>query len=427
MSVKVETVEKNVRELEITVEAVKFTQAVNQAAKKMANQINIPGFRKGKAPKHMVESYVGTAALFEEAVDALLTPSYMEALKESGIDPIDRPEVEILQAEEGKDFVFKAKVAVKPEVELGQYKGLIVEKNAVSVADEEIEAELLKRQDQHARLLTLEEGKVEHGDTATIDFEGFTDGVPFKGGKAENHDLVIGSGYFIPGFEEQLVGAEVGQEIDVNVRFPDEYHSEELAGKEALFKVKLNKVKRKELAAIDDEFAKDISEFETLEELKEDIRRKLLEAAEAKEEQEYKNAVVAKVVENSNVDIPEVMIENRKETMMEDFHRNLAYQGLKPEMYFEYTQTTEEDLREQLTPQAVQGLKTDLVLEAVAKAEGIAVTDEELNIELNAMAERYQRPPELILQTLEAQGQMELFKQSMISDKTVQYLVEQNS
>lgn len=426
MSVKVESVEKNVQQLEVTVEAKEFTQAVGQAARKLGQKVNIPGFRKGKAPKHIVESYVGTNALYEEAVDLILNRTYRDAVAESGIEPVARPDVELVQVEDGKDFIFKAKVAVKPQVELGEYKGLEIDKQAATVTDEEVDADLAKKQDQHALMVTLEEGKVENGDTANIDFEGFTDGVPFAGGKASGQDLVIGSHYFIPGFEEQLIGAEVGQEADVNVRFPDDYQSEDLKGKEALFKVKVNKIKRKELSPIDDEFAKDISEFATLEELKEDIRRKLLEAAEAKAAQEYKKAVVAKVIDNASVEIPDPMIENRVEMMMEDFYHNLAYQGLDREKYFEYTKSTEEKLREQIRPQAAEAVKTDLVIEAIAKEEGIQISDEEMNTELNVMAERYHQPVEAIRGSLEEQGQMELFRQSMISDKTMDHLVELN-
>ncbi len=427
MSVKVETVETNVQELEVTVEAQRFSQAVNQAAKKLGQKLNIPGFRKGKAPKHIVESYVGTDALYEEAIDSLINHAYREAVIESGIEPVDRPNVDFVQVEEGKDFIFKAKVTVKPEVVLGEYKGLDVAKIAATVSDEEVEADLVKKQDQHALMVTLEEGKVENGDTANIDFEGFVDGEPFPGGKAGNHDLVIGSNYFIPGFEEQLVGVEVGQEVDVNVRFPEDYHSEDLKGKEALFKVKVNKIKRKELSPLDDEFAKDISEFATLEELKADIRRKLLDEAEAKAAQEYKKAVVAKAVDNVSVEVPEVMIANRVQGMVEDFYRNLAYQGLQPDMYFEYTKSSEEDLREQIRPQAAEAVKTELVLEAIGKVEGIQVTNEELDTEIAAMSERYRQPAEVIRESLEEQGQMELFKQSMISDKTMEYLAEQNA
>ncbi|WP_206811020.1 trigger factor [Paradesulfitobacterium ferrireducens] len=427
MSVKVEKIEKNVVELEVTVEAGKFSAAVNTAAKKLAGRVNIPGFRKGKAPRRLVEQAVGTEALYNEALDHLLGPAYAEAVTESAIDPVDRPDVDLVQIEEGKDLIFKAKVTVKPEVELGEYKGLQVEKEAVTVDDAKIEEELKRKQDQHARLITIEEGKAEEGDTATIDFEGFVDGVAFPGGKGENYGLGIGSGTFIPGFEEQLVGAEIGQEVDVNVKFPDEYHSEDLAGKEALFKVKIHKIQRKELAPLDDEFAKDVSNFETLEELKEDIRKRLIETEEKRVENAFRNAVIAKAVDNASVEIPEVMIDKRVDAMVHDLEHNLSYQGLNLEQYFAYTNSNETDMRERFRPQAAESVKTELVLEGIAKAEGIQVSEDELNEELKKLGELYKQDPEALKQSLIARGELEYYKQSLVNDKTVKFLVENNA
>ncbi len=427
MSVNVEKIEKNVVSLEVTVESDKLSTAVNQAAKTMANKVNIPGFRKGKAPRKMVELHVGIEALLNEAVDRLLGPSYSQAVLESGIFPVDRPEVDMVQLEEGKDMIFKAKVTVKPEVELGEYKGLKVEKEATVIEDTQVDEDLKSKQEQHARLINLEEGTVAQGDTVTIDFEGFVDDVAFAGGKGENHDLVIGSGSFIPGFEEQLIGIEIGQEADVNVVFPTEYHSEDLAGKEAVFKVKVNKIQRKELVALDDEFAKDISEFETLEELKADSRSKLMKAAEERADSNYRNAVIAKAVDNASVEIPTVMIESRIDTMAEDLSQNLSYQGLTVEQYYMYTNSNEQDMRDRFRPQAAVGVKTELVLEAIAKVEGILASEEEVNEELEKMAQAYGQKVEIIKKNLAARGNLETFKQSLISQKTANYLIEQNA
>lgn len=425
MSVKMEKIEKNTVELEVTVDAEVFSAAVSKAAKALASKVNIPGFRKGKAPRLMVERHVGTASLYNEAVDDVLGPAYMKAVDEAGIEPVDRPEVDLVQMEDGKELIFKAKVTVKPEVELGNYKGLEVEKTAVTVTDKEVEEDLKRKQEQHAKVLNLEEGTVENNDTVTIDFAGSVDGVPFEGGTAEGYDLVIGSGSFIPGFEDQILGAQIGQDVDVNVRFPDEYHVEDLKGKDALFKVKLHKIKRKELTPLDDEFAKDVSEFATLDELKVDLRDKLMKAAEQRAESEYRNNIVTKAVENASVEIPEAMIHSRVDTMLKDLEQNLSYQGLDLETYFHYMGSTEQEMREGFRPQAAENVKSELVLEAIAKVEGIQVTEEELDVELAKLAERYQTNPENLKQTLLARGELNLYRQSLVSEKTVSFLVEQ--
>lgn len=425
MSVKMEKIEKNTVELEVTVEAKVFSAAVSKAAKALANKVNIPGFRKGKAPRLMVERHVGTASLYNEAVDDVIGPAYTKAVDETGIEPVDRPEVDLVQMEDGKELIFKAKVTVKPEVELGDYKGLDVEKTAVTVSDEDVEADLKRKQEQHARVLNLEEGTVENMDTVTLDFSGSVDGVLFEGGTAEGYDLAVGSGSFIPGFEEQILGAQIGQDVDVNVRFPDEYHVEDLKGKDALFKVKLHKIKRKELSPLDDEFAKDVSEFATLDELKVDLRDKLMKAAEQRAEAEYGNTIVAKAVENASVEIPEAMISSRVDTMVQDLEQNLSSQGLDLETYFHYMGSSEQEMRERFRPQASESVKTELVLEAIAKAEGIQVTEEELNAELAKLAEQYQTKPENLKQALLVRGELNLYRQSLVSEKTVSFLVEQ--
>lgn len=426
MSVSMEKIEKNLVALEITVDSETFVSAVNQAAKTLAKKVNVPGFRKGKAPRGMVELHVGKQALYDEALDHLLGPAYAEAVIESGIDPVDRPEVDLVQMEEGKDLIFKAKVSVRPEVELGEYKGLNIEKEAVSISDEQVEEELKNKQQQHARLVTLEAGVIEDKDVVTLDFEGFVDDVPFEGGKGENFDLVIGSNTFIPGFEEGLLGAEIGQQVSVNVTFPDEYHSAELAGKAAIFKNDIKKVQRKEFSALDDEFAKDVSEFETLEELKSDLRNKLMQSLEKRSESDYRNAIITQAVNNASVEIPDAMIVSKIKLMVEDLSRNLSQQGLTLEQYYSYTNSTEESMQEQFRPQAAEGVKTELVIEAIAKAEGIEANEDEITEEINKLSERFKQDAEAIRKTLEARGEIELLKLDVINTKTANFLVEQN-
>ena len=427
MLVSVEKAEKNIVALEVAVDAEKFALAVDQAAKVLSKKVNVPGFRKGKAPRRMVELHLGKSALYDEALDHLIGPAYAEAVVESGIEPVDRPEVDLVQIEEGKDLIFKAKVSVKPEAELGEYKGFKIEQDAVSITDEQIIEELKKKQEQHARLTTLEVGTVQNDDTVTIDFEGLKDGVPFAGGKSANYELVIGSGTFIPGFEEGLIGAEVGQHVDVNVSFPDEYHSPELAGQKAVFKTDIKKIQRKEYSELDDEFAKDVSEFETLDELKTDLRNKLLKQGEALAKTNQLKVIVTKVVDNASIEIPDVMVNERIKVLVDDLSRNLTQQGMTIEQYYQYTSSSEEIMQERLRPQAVESVKTDLVLEAIAKAEGIEVTEDEVNEEIKKLGEQYKQDAQLLKQTLIARGELGFYKQSLISEKTVNFLVEQNA
>lgn len=427
MAVTLEKIEKNKVSLEIKVAAEEFTSAVNRAAKKVAGEINVPGFRKGKAPRHIVERYVGLEYLQNEALEPLLGPAYVKAVQESSIEPVARPEVELIQVEEGKDLIFKAVVEVKPEVELGQYTGLNIQKESGEVTEEQLEQELKRRQELHAKLVTLEDGEVQAKDIVNINFEGFIEGEAFPGGKGENHDLTIGSGTFIPGFEDQLVGARTGQEIDVNVIFPAEYHSKELAGKEAVFKVKVNSVKRKELVPLDDEFAKDISEFDTLEELKEDIRQKMVTAAEMRVNNEHRAEIVKNVVEKAEVDIPQGMIENRIESMIEDLKTNLSYQGITLEQYCGYINSDEAQLKENYRNQAIEGIKTELVLEAIAQKEEISASEEDIQKEMEKLSEHYGRKVEELQQALEARGELDWFKVGIVSDRTIDFLVERNS
>lgn len=427
MSVKVENLEKNKVALEITVDVKEFDQAINTAAKKLAGQVNVPGFRKGKAPRHIIERHLGKDYIINEAIDPMLGPAYAKAIEESGVEPVSRPEVDLIQVEEGKDFIFKVVVDVKPEVELGQYLGLNVEPREAEVTDEKIEEELVRRQDMHARLNTIEDGKVENKDTTTIDFEGFVDGVAFEGGKGEDYELVIGSGSFIPGFEEQLIGAAIGEEVTVKVCFPDEYHSADLSGKDAEFKVTVKGIKRKELVPIDDEFAKDISEFDTLDELKADIKAKMIEATELRLKNEFRAEIVNKAVNNASIEIPESMIASKVESIMEEMGRNLSYQGLTMEQYAKYLNMTEEQLKENYRPQAVEGIKTELVLEAIAKKEGITVSDEEMQAEMIRLSEQYGRKVEELQTMLAARGELQWFKLGMVSDKTMDFLVANNN
>ncbi|HWI55027.1 MAG TPA: trigger factor [Desulfobacteria bacterium] len=426
MSVKVDRIEKNRVEMEITVAAADFQQAYDRAYKKVAGQINLPGFRKGKAPKKVVETRVGKEAILEEAYEFAIPEAYRKALDESGVDPVDRPEVEVVSGAEGQDLVFKAKVTVKPEVELGQFKELGIERPAATVTEEQVEANLKSLQERHAKIINLEEGSVENGDTAVIDFEGFVNDVAFPGGNGVDYPLVIGSNTFIPGFEEQLVGAAVGAEMNVNVTFPTEYHSADLAGKEAVFKVTVKGIKRKELTPLDDEFAKDVSEFETLEELKVDVRNKLLKTAEEKAEREYKDAVINKVVENATVEIPAVMVDNRVGEMINEMAQRLQYQGLSFEQYLQYAGTDINDLQEKYKPQAEQSVKTDLVLEAVAKAEGIEATAEEIDAAIEKYAAQYKQEAATFKKILEQRGEVKLFAKGLVADKTVDMLVANN-
>lgn len=424
MKATAEKIENNKVSLQIEVEAEKFNSALDKAYAKVVKQVNVPGFRKGKVPRVILEKQYGKGILIEEALDLLIPEAYFQAVQETGIEPVDRPEVELVQAEEGQTVIFKAVVLVKPEVKLGAYTGLEVAKNEIQIGDTEVEAELTKMQNRHAKVVTLDEGEVQMGDTAVIDFKGFVDDVAFAGGEGMNHSLEIGSGTFIPGFEEQLVGAKVGTEVDVNVGFPEEYHAAELAGKPALFKVKVNSIKRKELTPIDDEFAKDVSEFETLEELKTDILNKLRQTAEDEAATSLKNQAIAKAVENAEVEIPEVMVDTKIDEMMNTMSQRMRMQGISLEDYCRLANTDMDQIREQMREDARQRVKSDLVLEAISKAENIQVTDEDLEQEFAKMAERFGQDAESIKNYFQAQGNMALVKQDIAIERTIDLLVE---
>ena len=389
MSVQVEKLEKNMAKLTVEVSAEDFKAAIKKAFNKNKNRFAIPGFRKGKAPQAMIEKMYGEGVFYEDAADEAINASYAEAMKESGLDIVSRPAVTIEKIGKDEPFVYSALVAVKPEVTLGQYKGVEVEKADASVSAEDVEAELKKVQEQNARLLTVEDRGVEDGDQTVIDFEGFVDGKGFEGGKAEDYPLTIGSHSFIDTFEEQLIGKKIGEECEVNVTFPTEYHAADLAGKPATFKVTVKEIKVKELPELNDEFASEVSEFDTLDEYKKDVEKKLAEKKEIEANSKNEDAVVAKVVENATMEIPDKMIDAQAENMVQDMARRMQSQGLSLDMYLKYTGMTVEQMKEQARPDAEKRIRTRLVLEAVAKAENIQISDEKVDEEVAKMAEAY--------------------------------------
>lgn len=389
MGYQVEDLGKNMVKITIDVEAKKFEDAIQQAYQKNKNKINIQGFRKGKAPFAMVAKMYGVEMFYEDAANLLIPDAYEEAAKGCGLELVSRPEIDVTQIESGKEFIFTATVAKKPEVTLGEYKGVEVSKADVSVSDEEIEAEIKKAQEQNAREITVEDRPIAMGDTAVIDYEGFVDGVAFEGGKGEAHPLVIGSHSFIEGFEEGLIGKNVGEECDVNVTFPEQYHAADLAGKPAVFKCKVNAIKAKELPEVDDEFAAEVSEFDTLAEYKEDLKKNLQEKKEKDAKTQKEDEAVQKAIENASMEIPEAMIEATQQQMAEDFAYRLQMQGMNIEQYFQFTGLNMKSFMEQMKPQAERRISTRLVLEAIVKAEGIQVSDEELEEEMQKMATQY--------------------------------------
>ncbi len=424
MTANWEKIEKNLGVLTVEVAADRVDAALDKAFKKVVTKVTVPGFRKGKVPRSMFEKRFGVESLYQDALDILLPEAYMEAVAEAGIIPVDRPEIDIEQVGKGQELKFTAKVTVKPEVQLGEYKGVEVPAQSLEVTEEDIENELKQLQQRHAELTVVEEGTVENGDTVVIDFEGFADGVPFDGGKAEKYSLEIGSGSFIPGFEEQLVGLAKGEEKDIDVTFPENYQSEELKGKPVVFKIKLHDIKRKNLPELDDEFAKDVSEFDTLEEYKQDIAKRIAERKEQSGKRDLENAVVEKVSAAAEVEIPEAMIRDEVERMLGDFENRLKMQGMNLEMYFQFSGQDEEALKEQMQGDAEKRVLQSLVLEAVAQAEGIEASDEELEEELSNLAKQYQREVDELRAILTANGNLESLKSDLVTRKTVQYLVD---
>ncbi|CAG9611548.1 Trigger factor [Bacillus rhizoplanae] len=422
MAAKWEKLEGNVGVLTIEVDAKEVNNSLDDAFKKVVKTINVPGFRKGKMPRPLFEQRFGVESLYQDALDIILPKAYGEAIDETGIFPVAHPEIDIEKFEKGENLIFTAKVTVKPEVKLGEYKGLTVEKVDTTVADEDVENELKSLQERQAELVVKEDGTVENGDTAVIDFEGFVDGEAFEGGKGENYSLAIGSSTFIPGFEEQLVGLKAGEQKEVEVSFPEEYHAAELAGKPATFKVTVHEIKVKELPALDDEFAKDANEeVATLDELKAKLRENLEENKKQEADNKLRDEVVEKAAANAEIDIPEAMIETELDRMVREFEQRLSYQGMNLELYYQFTGTDEAKLKEQMQEDAAKRVTTNLVLEAIIKAENIEVTEEEVNAEVEKMAEMYNMPVDAVKQAL---GNVEGVKEDLQVRKAVDFLVD---
>ena len=389
MSLQVEKLEKNMAKLTIEASAEDFEKAIQKVYLKARGRINIPGFRKGKAPRKLIEKMYGTGVFYEDAANDLIPTAYAEALKDCDLEIVSRPEINVTQIESGKPFIFTAEVAVKPEVTLGEYKGVEVEKSDVEVTDEDINKEVDKERENNSRTIDVDDRAVESGEIIKLDFDGSVDGVPFAGGKAENYTLTIGSGSFIPGFEDQLIGTKIGEDKDVTVTFPEDYHEKSLAGKEAVFKCKVNAITVKELPDADDEFASEVSEFETLAEYKEDIKKKLTEKKEKEARAKKEAQAVEKAVENATMEIPDAMIDTQVQSMMEDFARRMQSQGLSLEQYFQFTGMDAKKMHDQMKPEALKRIQNSLVLEAVAKAENIEISDEKVDEEIAKMAEAY--------------------------------------
>ncbi|OUQ17602.1 trigger factor [Lachnoclostridium sp. An14] len=422
MSLQVEKLEKNMAKLTVEVPAEKFIEAIGHAYKKNKNRFNVPGFRKGKVPQAMIEKMYGPEVFYEDAANEAIGQSYDAAAKESGLDIVSRPEIDLVQIEKGKDFIYTATVAVKPEVTLGQYKGVEVEKASAEVTDEDVEKELKKVQEQNSRLVTVDDRAVQDGDQVVIDFDGYVDGEQFDGGKSEDYPLTIGSHTFIDTFEEQLIGKNAGEECEVNVTFPTEYHAAELAGKPAVFKVTVKEIKYKELPELNDEFAGEVSEFETLEEYKADVRAKLAEAKEKQAATENENRVVEAVVKNATMEIPEPMIDAQLDNMVNEYARNMQSHGISLDQYMQYTGMTIDKIKEQMRPQAVKRIETRLVLEAVAKAENIQVSDEKVDEEIGKMAAAYKMEPEK-LKGYMGEAEIASMKEDLAVQEAVDFLV----
>lgn len=423
MSLQVENMEKNMAKLTIEVSAEELEKAIQGAYLKQRNKISVPGFRKGKVPRQMIEKMYGVGIFYEDAANALIPTAYGKAYDECELDIVSQPKVEVVQLEKGKPFIFTAEVAVKPEVTLGEYKGLSVDKVSNRVTAKEIDAKLEEEQKKSARTVVVEDRAVQDGDEVVLDFEGFVDGVAFEGGKGENYPLTIGSGSFIPGFEEQLIGAEAEKEVEVNVTFPEEYHSEDLAGKAAVFKCTVHEIKAKELPELDDEFAAEVSEFDTLDAYKADIKAKIKEQKIADGNRKKEDQAVEKAVANATMEIPEAMIDTQVNQMAQDFAQRIQQQGLSMEQYFQFTGMTAESMMEELRPQAVKRIETRLVLEAIAKAENIEITDERIDEELAKMAEAYKMEVEKLKEFM-GENEKEQMKMDLAVQDAVTFLVD---
>lgn len=389
MSVQVENLEKNMAKLTIEIPAEDLEKAIQAVYLKQKSRINIPGFRKGKVPRAIIEQMYGPGIFFEEAANTLISQNYPKAVDEAGIEIVSRPEIDITQMEKGKPFIFTAEVAVKPEVVLGEYFGMQITKADLTVSEEEVDAVINRERKSNARRVTVENRPAQDGDIVVIDYEGFVDGVAFEGGKGENHSLSIGSHTFVDTFEEQLIGKNTGEEVEVNVTFPEDYHASDLAGVPAMFKVKIHEIKTNEMPELDDEFAQDVSEFDTFEEYKENVKKNIAQKKEEESKRAQGNEAIQKVINNSQMEIPDAMVNSQIDTMVDEFANRIGQQGLSVEQYMKFTSTTEEQLRDQMRPEAIWRIESSLVLEEVAKKEDIQVSEEDVNAEIAHMAEMY--------------------------------------
>ena len=423
MSLQVEKMEKNMAKLTIEVSAEELEKAIEGAYLKQRGKISVPGFRKGKVPRQMIEKMYGAEIFYEDAANALIPEAYSKAYEESKLEIVSQPKIDVVQLEKGKPFIFTAEVALKPEVTLGEYKGLKVDKVSTRVTAKEVDARLEEEQKKNARTVAVIDRAVEDGDEVILDFEGFVNGVAFEGGKGENYSLTIGSGSFIPGFEEQLVGVETEKEVEVNVTFPEEYHAADLAGKEAVFKCTVHEIKVKELPELDDEFAAEVSEFDTLEAFKADIKAKIKEEKLAEGNRKKEDQAVEQAVANATMEIPEAMIETQTQQMVQEFAQRLQSQGLSIEQYFQFTGLTSEKMLEEMKPQAVKRIETRLVLEAIVKAENIEITEEKFEAEIAKMAEMYQMEVEKLKEYMGAY-EAEQMKADMAVQEAVTFLVD---
>ncbi len=423
MSVQVENLEKNMAKLTIEVPAEELEKAIQNAYMKQKSRISLPGFRKGKVPRHMIEKMYGPEIFYEDAVNELVSQEYPKAADESGLEIVSRPEIGVEQIEKGKSFIFTAEVAVKPEVTLGKYLGVPVKKADIALTEEEVDAEIEKERESNARMITVEDRAVADGDTAVIDYEGFVDGTAFEGGKGENHSLVIGSHSFIDNFEEQLIGKNIGDDVEVHVTFPEEYHAPDLAGKAAVFQVKINEIKTKELPELDDEFAQDVSEFDTLAEYRESVEKKLKERKENEARHAKEEEAIQKIIEESQMEIPEAMIDTQTRSMMDDFANRMAQQGLGMEQYLQFTGSTVEQLMEQMKPDALKRIQSGLVLEAIAEAEHIEISDEDVNAEIENMAGMYNMEADKLKEMI-GDSEKENMKKDLAIQKAVDLIVE---
>lgn len=423
MSVQVENLEHNMAKLTINVSAEELEKALDSAYKKQKGQISVPGFRKGKVPRAMIEKMYGAGVFYEDAANILMQQTYPAAIDESGVDIVSRPTVDVVQIEKGKEFIYTAEVAVRPEVTLGKYMGVTVTKIDTTVTDEEVDAELENQRNKNARTVTVTDRPVAEGDTAVIDFEGFVDGVAFEGGKGENHPLEIGSHTFIDTFEDQLVGKNTGDEVEVNVTFPEKYQAEDLAGKPATFKVKINEIKTKELPELDDEFAQDAAGVDTLAEYKEELKKNLTEKKETEAKKTKEDEAIKKIIDKSKMDIPEAMINTQCETMVEEFAQRIAQSGLTMEQYLQFSGMTVDQLKEQVRPEALTRIQSSLVLEQIAKDENIEATDADVDAEVEKMAKAYGMEPDKLKEYM-GDAEKESMKKDIAITKAVDLIMD---